>query len=164
MAEERFVLSQAGYDALMQELNALQAEYDERREEFFDANSDVDPAPEEAAYFDTRVRKEFLEERIGHLKLVLERAEIVTEDADPHGVDAGERVVVWDFSEDRERVFNLVSSTEAVYAHHEIPGHEVSIDSPVGQALVGRCVGEVVEVQVPDGTAKYVIRRIEPIA
>ena len=89
MAEERFTLSKTGYEALKQELAALEADYQEHRANFEDANSDIDPSREEGAYFDTRVTKEHFEERIGHLKLVLERAEVITEDPNPRGVDPG---------------------------------------------------------------------------
>jgi transcription elongation factor GreA len=163
MAEEQFVLSRAGYEILKQELSELEAEHQQRLAEFADVNYDVDPSTEEAAYFDTRVMKEHVEERIGHLQLVLSRAEVLEEDPDPLAVDPGEQVTVWDFAEKRERIFNLVSSAETIYARDVIPGREVSIESPVGQALLGKHIGDVVEIGVPDGKTKYAIRRIEPL-
>jgi transcription elongation factor GreA len=163
MAEEQFILSRTGYEILKQELAELETEHQQRLAEFADVNYDVDPTPEEAAYFDTRVMKEQVEERIGHLQLVLSRAEVIDDDPDPHRVDPGEMVTVWDFDEKRERVFNLVSSAETVYARDAIPGREVSLESPVGQALLGKSVGDVIEIDVPDGKTKYAIRRIEPI-
>jgi transcription elongation factor GreA len=163
MAEEPFVLSRAGYDILKQELAELEAEHQQRLAEFADVNYDVDPSSEEAAYFDTRVTKEHIEERIGHLQLVLSRAEVIEDDPDPLTIDPGEQVTVWDFTEKRERIFNLVSSAETIYAGDAIPGQEVSIDSPVGQALLGKHLGDVIEIDVPDGKTKYAIRRIEPI-
>jgi transcription elongation factor GreA len=163
MAEEQFVLSRAGYDILKQELAELEAEHQQRLAEFADVNYDVDPSTEEAAYFDTRVMKEQVEERIGHLQLVLSRAEVIEDDPDPLRVDPGEQVTVWDFAEKCEQVFNLVSSAETVYARDAIPGREVSVESPVGQALLGKSVGDVIEIEVPDGKTKYAIRRIEPL-
>jgi transcription elongation factor GreA len=164
MAEERFQLSPTGYAVLKQELAALETDHQERFAQYADANSDLDPASEEAAYFETRTAKEHLEERIGHLKLVLSRAEVLEDDPNPEGVDPGERVTVWDFAEQRERTFNLVSTTETVFARDRIEGREVSVDSPVGAALLGKRVGDVIEVIVPDGRSKYAIRRIERIA
>jgi transcription elongation factor GreA len=161
MAEERFQLSPTGYDILKKELAALEAEYQEEFARYADANSDTDPSQEEAAYFETRTRKEHLEERIGHLKLVLTRADVLEDDPNPHGVDPGERVTVWDFNEERERAFNIVSSTETMFARDGIEGREVSVDSPVGSALLGKRVGDVIEIVVPDGKSKYAIRRIE---
>jgi transcription elongation factor GreA len=164
MAEEPFVLSAAGYDILKQELAALEAEHRERQADFADVNADDDPAREEGAYFEARTSKEHVEERIGHLKLVLSRAEVLKDDPDPKRIDPGEQVTVWDIADKRERVFNLVSGDEAVYARDEISGQEVSLDSPVGKALLGKGLGDVIEVDVPDGRAKYAIMRIEQLA
>jgi transcription elongation factor GreA len=161
MAETQMILSLAGYRVLQAELASLQAEYERRFAEFADANSDLDPSQEEAAYFDRRVTKEHLEERIGHIRLVLETAEVQEVDPDPNRIDPGDQVTVWDFSEKRERIFNVVSSAETIYARDGIPGREVSIESPVGQALLGKQVGDVIEVQVPEGRSKYAIRKVE---
>jgi transcription elongation factor GreA len=164
MAEERMILSPTGYAVLLQELADLEAEHETRQAEFADTNYDVDPSQEEAAYFDRRVTKEHLEERIGHLKLILEQAEVLEHDPDPDRIDPGDQVTLWDFTEKRERVFNIVSSAETIYARDGIPGREVSTESPVGQALLGKQVGDVIELDVPDGKAKYAIRKISPLS
>jgi len=164
MAQERVILSSTGYAVLQQELTDLEAEHVRRQAEFVDTKDDVDPSQEEAAYFDRRVEKEHLEERIGHLKLVLDQAEVLEEDPDLSRVDPGDQVTVWDFSEKGQQVFNVVSSAETIYARDGIPGREVSTESPVGQALLGKQVGDVIEIEVPDGKAKYAIRRIEPLS
>jgi transcription elongation factor GreA len=160
MAEERFVLTRAGYDALERELEALQARRQQEMDEFADISDywDIDPSPEEAAYFDARVTKEQLDERIGHLTLVLQHAEIVEKDPDPQRVDPGDRVTVWDFADNRERQFDLVGGEEVIAGRQG-----VSIESPVGKALLGRHVGDEIELDVPEGKARYAIRRIERI-
>ena len=163
MAEESFVLSRTGYEALQRELAALEAEHKQQQADFEGANEDPDSSPEEGASFDTRTTKEYLEERIGHIKLVLEHAEIVENDPHPKAVHPGERVTVWDVHDKQERMFNVVSSAETVYARNDIQGQEVSVDSPVGQALLGKHVGDMVQVDVPDGKAHYAVRRIESL-
>jgi transcription elongation factor GreA len=95
---------------------------------------------------------------------VLDQAEVLEEDPDLSRVDPGDQVTVWDFSEKGQQVFNVVSSAETIYARDGIPGREVSTESPVGQALLGKQVGDVIEIEVPDGKAKYAIRRIEPLS
>ncbi len=158
MAEERFYLTRDGYQQLRRELEMLERQYQEQLTNFADVNSNSDTSKEEAADFETRVMKERTYERIGHLKLVLEHAEVVDEDPDPLRVNPGERVTVWDFDADEARQFDLVGSTEAVYIREG-----VSIESPVGKALLGRSVGDVVEADVPDGKVRYAIRKIEQI-
>lgn len=159
MAVDRFVLTRQGYEDIKQELAALEEEQRERLNQMADINNDVgENGPEEAAFFEVQTMKEHVEERIGHLRLVLEHAEVVDEDPDPNRVDPGDRVTVWDLETLEERTFDLIGSTEATYIREG-----VSIESPVGQALLGRKVGEIVEVAVPDGRARYAIRAISPI-
>ena len=65
---------------------------------------------------------------------------------------------MWDFKERKPLQFDLVGGPEV------INGREgVAIDSPVGKALQGHRVGDVIEVEVPDGAARYAIRKIERI-
>jgi transcription elongation factor GreA len=157
--EERFVLTRAGYEQLKQELDSLETEQQEQLAEYSDVNySANDPAKEEAAYFETRTSKEHTDERIGHLKLVLEHAEVVDDDPNPETIDPGDRVTVWDFSEKHTVQFDLLGSEEIIAGRQGI-----SLESPVGKALHGKKVGDVVEVEVPDGIAKYAIRKIERI-
>jgi len=158
-SEERFVLTRAGYEQLKHELDTLEAEHHEQLAEYSDVNySANDPAKEEAAYFETRVTKEHTDERIGHLKLVLENAEVVDDDPNPDTIDPGDRVTVWDFTDKRSVQFDLLGSEEVIAGRSG-----VSLESPVGKALHGKQVGDVVEVEVPDGKARYAIRKIERI-
>jgi len=82
MADERFILTRAGYEELQRELERLQARRQAQMETFSDMSDywDIDPSPEEAAYVDARTTKEQLDERIGHLTLVLRHAEVVDDD------------------------------------------------------------------------------------
>ncbi len=161
MAEERFVLTRAGFEELQAELRRLQAKRQDELSGYPEMQPfDVDPSHEEGAYDNAREDKETTEERIGHLKLVLEHADVIgDEDPDPGRVDPGERVTVWDVMERTTRQFDLIGREEA------IAGREgISLDSPVGKALLGRRVGDVVTVDVPDGKARYAIRKIEHMA
>jgi transcription elongation factor GreA len=157
MAE--FILTRAGYEDLQRELQTLEDQYKEALAEYADTkNSSGDSSQEEAAYDDAKNTKEDTEQRIGHLKLVLQSAEIVDEDPDLTTVDPGDRVTVYSFAERETLHFDLLGGEEI------INGREgVAIDSPVGKALLGRRVGDVIETQVPDGKVRYAIRKIEPI-
>jgi transcription elongation factor GreA len=160
MQPERFTLTRDGYDALKRELEDLQRGYDEDQAEFADVNYSPDPSKEEAAYVDTKTTKERTEERIGHLQYVLERAEIVDGDPDPKRVDPGDRVTVYDMEARKTQWFDLLGSEEIMHGNRE----GISIESPVGKALLGHRVGDVIEVEVPDGKARYTIRKIEHLS
>ena len=160
MAEQdRFILTRQGYEDLQRDLKALEQEYRESFEEFVDVNVSNDPSREEAAYDEARTRKEFVEEQLDYLRNVLKRAQVIDEDPDLTTVDPGDRVTVWDFEQKKETAFDLVGdSPEVIYGREGI-----SIESPVGQALLGRRVGDLVQVQTPDGKVRYAIRKIERI-
>ncbi len=161
-----FTLTPMGYEALKAELREVQERYARQQAELADVQNHTggDNMPEEAAYFEALTMKEYFEQRMGHLTYILQYADVPTEDPDPKRVDPGERVVVWDFETRRELQFDLLYGAE-VMAHTEIGPdvQDVSVDSPVGQALLGRQVGDVVEVEIPDGRVRYAIRRIEQI-
>ncbi|MCB9450009.1 MAG: GreA/GreB family elongation factor [Anaerolineaceae bacterium] len=156
MSEERVVLTREGYESLKRELEELLTEGSaEVNELLVDANDDTGSG-EEPTFFDAVVAKERLNERIAYLKTVLARAEIIEEDEDPTRVTTGNRVTVWDMAEKEELVFDLLSTHEIAHGRRG-----VSLDSPVGKALVGHQVGDVVEITVPDGVVRYQIRKIE---
>jgi transcription elongation factor GreA len=161
MEDERFLLTRQGYERLKAELAEREAESRELRGQLEDIYHDVDRSnnDEEAADFDVRTRAEFAEERVGHLKFVLERANVIDEDPDPERINTGDRVIVWDLGAREEQTFNLVSGEEIGTLENA-----VSVDSPVGKALLGKTVGDSVEVAVPDGWSRLMVRRLERVA
>ena len=157
MAEERIQLTREGYETLQRELEDAR----ERLEHATDQLSSVDNSmddniPEEGAEVDIRTMQEYYVERVRRLEFVLNRADIIEEDPDPERVNIGDRIVVWDFQDQHEREFVVVSSPEAVHVEDG-----VSVDSPVGKALLGKRIGDIIEVEVPDGVARYSVRRME---
>jgi transcription elongation factor GreA len=166
MAEEKILLTQAGYDTLLQEMERLKAQREGRMDQLGDVQNHTggDNMLEIAAYFETITMKEHFDERIGHLQFVLERAEIRADDPDQQRIDPGERVTVFDVLSREEIVFDLLSGEEVMVTYtREDGGRDVSVSSPVGQAMLGKRVGDIIEVEVPEGRARYAIRRIEPL-
>jgi transcription elongation factor GreA len=166
VADEKFILTPTGYQHLKNELARLQEQEKERREllaDSLDNSLGEDDNPEIGVEFEWRTRKEWTDEQIGHLQFILDRAEIY-DDPNPTCVDPGERVTLWDLDEKEEFQLDVLSSAEVTTRANVGPGvRDVSAASPLGQALVGKCVGDVVEVEVPDGLIRYAIRKIEPI-
>jgi transcription elongation factor GreA len=156
MAEDRFILTPTGYETIQRDLENLLEQSKDVAEQMADVHDDTEFG-EEATYHDVMEAKERLDQRIAHLRGVLLRAQVIgDEDPDPTRADPGEEVTVWDFSAKEEVVFQLLSTEEVARG---LVG--VSTESPVGRALLGRRVGDVVEVDVPDGKVKYAIRKIE---
>ncbi|SHI95462.1 transcription elongation factor GreA [Geosporobacter subterraneus DSM 17957] len=111
-------------------------------------NSEYDEAKNEQAQ---------LEERIAKLESMLRKAKIIDEDEisfDTVGI--GATIKVKDIEFDEEVEYTIVGSAEA--DPYEM---RISNESPVGRALLGKKVGEIVEVQIPDGVTKYEILEIK---
>jgi len=158
MTDDRIILTRAGYDKLQEELTQLEGEEsDEVAALLVEAHEDEEG--EEATFYEAQMAKERLADRIAYVKMVLSRAEIIDEDPDPDSVSPGNRVTVYDFEEKEETVFDLLAGAEIATARRR----GVSVDSPVGKALLGHKIGEVVEVEVPAGVMRYEIRKIEMI-
>lgn len=110
-------------------------------------NSEYDQAKNEQAQ---------LEERIAKLENMLRNAKIIDEDEiTTDKVSIGSKVVVKDLEFDEEMEYVLVGSAEA-----DPYEGRISNESPLGSALIGHEIGEIVEVNVPDGVIKYEILKI----
>lgn len=158
MASERITLTRSGHERLERELRLLQDMQSQETAEVAQAFDNTDFG-DNAVFYDLVFDKDRLTERIKNLKHVLNRAEVIDEDPDPDRVSPGNRVTVWDFDEKEAVSFNIISAEEVT---HGVRG--ISTESPVGEALLGHAIGEVVEIDVPDGTVRYAIRSIDMIA
>ena len=97
-----------------------------------------------------------LEERIIKLESMIRRAVIIDESKiDSNVVTIGSIVKVNDMDFEEEVEYTIVGSAEA-----DPYEGKISNESPVGKALLGRTIGDIVDVQVPDGVAKFEILEI----
>lgn len=157
MAERRILLTRAGYEKLQRELNVLTSEENAKVAEML-ADAREDDQGEEAVFFDAMISKERLDERVTHLQNVLARAEVIDVDEDPNTITPGNRVTVYDTSEKEEFVMDLLDTEEITHGRRG-----VSLEAPVGRALLGKHVGDKVKVEVPDGIVTYKVRKIDMI-
>jgi len=111
-------------------------------------NSEYDEAKNEQAQ---------LEERIAKLETMLRKAKIIDEDEiSVETVNIGATVKVKDIEFDEVVEYTIVGSAEA--DPYEL---KISNESPVGRNLLGKKVGDVVDIQIPDGVTKYEILEIK---
>jgi transcription elongation factor GreA len=110
-------------------------------------NSEYDEAKNEQAQ---------IEEKIIKIENMLKNAKVIDEDdVNTEIVSLGTKVKLLDMDTNEVFEYHIVGSAEARPREKMI-----SNESPVGIALMGRKKGEKVEVQVPDGIAKYKIKAI----
>jgi transcription elongation factor GreA len=165
--EEKFILTQDGYDNIKQQLADLEADDRDEVDTLASALNEKaggdDDDADVAVEYDARARKEWVDKKIARLRFILERAELY-EDPDPDKINVGERVTLWDYEARQVFQVDVVSSAEATTrVNRDAQVKDASDSSPIGKALLGKGVGDIVEVDVPDGKTRYAVRKIEPI-
>ncbi len=150
-------VTQEGFDKLKKELEELQGPVRMRIAEAIREAKSHGDLRENAAYHEAKLNQTRLEGRINDLEKALMYAKIV-ERKDDGGVIAqlGSVVKVLDEEFGDEIDITLVGSFEADPAQDM-----VSIGSPLGEALLGKIVGDIVEVVAPAGTTRYKILQIQ---
>ena len=112
---------------------------------------------ENAEYDAAKDEQRDIEARIEEIEKILKNVEVVDEDeVDLDKISVGCRVKVYDIEFDEEMEFSLVVSSEA----NSLKG-KISNESPVGKALIGAKVGDVVEVETQAGLIQYKVLEIQ---
>lgn len=147
-------LTRDGYDKLKQELKYLrEVKRVEIAEHIRLAKEDGDLS-ENAGYDAAKYEQSLAEGRILTLEAILNSAQIIEDDGGTDVVTVGNRVTVQEEGYDPE-TYHLVGSTEA-----DPSKGRISNESPLGQALLGRAVGDTVQVSTPGGVTSFAILAI----
>jgi len=150
-------LSQEGYDKLDKELRDLKTRgRKEIAEEISEARSKGDLS-ENAEYDAAKEAQGHLEKRIAELENTLATASII----DDREIDSSKAyvlstVTILNKKANKEMKYTLVSKDEADFKQGKI-----SVDSPIGKAILGKEVGDVVKVKVPAGNLELELLNIE---
>ena len=96
------------------------------------------------------------ERRIQELERILRDAIIIDEnEIDTNVVNEGAKVRLCNLNKNLEMEFRIVSEAEA-----SISKGSISNESPVGKAILGHSIGDIVEVQTPSGSVLYKLLEI----
>lgn len=154
MKKDGILLTADGHENLKKELDQLKnGKLPEVVSRVSKAREDGDLS-ENSAYQFGKQEQEFLEGRIEELEGILSKATLVTKSAKTGAVGIGCQVTV--SVGGKKQVFSIVGDWEAKPAEKKISG-----SSPLGKALLGKKVGEKVEVLAPAGKIVYSILSIE---
>ncbi|NLK97465.1 transcription elongation factor GreA [Defluviitalea saccharophila] len=156
MAEKKVVLTYEGLQNLENELQELKTvRRKEVAEKIKEARGQGDLS-ENAEYDAAKEEQAEIETRIVELEKILRNAQVIDEDeVNVDVINLGCRVKIYDMEFDEELDYAIVGSTEADPSEGKI-----SNESPVGAALIGHKVGDVVEVEVPEGKLEFKILEI----
>lgn len=149
------VLTPAKYAELQSELEQLIANERPAIAERIRQARALGDLSENFDYQDAKRQQGFLEGKIADIKNMLEKAHVQEYVSGGDTVTLGSTVVVWDTDFEEEITYTIVGALEADPAKDRI-----SNTSPIGQALLGKVVGNSVKVQTPGGVQNYEVRAI----
>ena len=161
MAEtKKNILTYEGLKALEDELHELKVnrrrEVAQKIKEAREQGDLSENAEDDAAKEEQRD----IELRIEELEKLLKNAEVVVEEEiDVNKINIGCKVKLLDVEYDEEMEFYIVGSTEANSLQNKI-----SNEAPVGRALIGKSVGDVVDVETQAGIIQYKVLEIQRVS
>lgn len=159
MAEKKNILTYAGLKQYEDELQNLKVvKRKEVAQKIKEAREQGDLS-ENAEYDAAKDEQREIELRIEELEKLLKNAEVVVEEEiDLDKINVGCKVKVYDMEFDEEMEFFIVGSTEANSLQNKI-----SNEAPVGKALMGKSVGDVVDVETQMGIIQYKVLEIQRV-
>jgi len=111
---------------------------------------------ENSEYDEAKNEQAALEAKIVQIENILRNAEIIDEDKiDITTVQVGCKVTILDLEYDDKETYHIVGSTEA-----DPSKFRISDESPIGNAIINKKVGEIVDVETPSGVIKIKILNI----
>lgn len=160
MAEKKHILTYAGLKQYEDELQDLKVNRRKEVAEKIKEAREQGDLSENAEYDAAKDEQRDIEQRIEELEKLLKNAEVIDEDEiDLDKINIGCKVKVYDVDFDEEMEFKIVGSTEANSLQNKI-----SNESPVGHALLGKSVGDVVQVETQAGIMQYKVLEIQRVS
>jgi len=156
VTRKEVILTEEGLKLLQNEVSHLSTVKREEVAERIRQAREFGDITENSEYDDAKNEQAMLEHRISLLQEKLRRARVIkVSDIDTEKVSVGSTVTLRDKDAGETRIYTLVGSAEA-----DPSKARLSNESPVGQAIIGKRVGDVVTVPVPVGALNYEIMAI----
>lgn len=149
-------MTKEGYDKLVAEINELESvQRPEISRQIAEARDKGDLS-ENAEYDAAKEAQGILETKISQLKLLLSNARIIDESmVGTETVQILNKVTIKNLDTKAVMAYTLVSDSEA-----NIKEGKMSVNTPIAQGLMGKKVGDKVEIKVPSGTQTFEIMEI----
>lgn len=150
---KKYVMTYEGVKKLEEELEYLKTVKRKEITEKIKVALGYGDLSENSEYDEAKNEQAFTEGRILQIENMLKNANVVDESEIPSDiVSVGSTVKVKDFEFDEDVEYTIVGSAEA-----DPMSFKISNESPVGKGLLGKKIGDIVEIAVPDGINKFEI-------
>lgn len=152
MTEKKIMLTQDGYDKLVEKLDYLKSVRRIEISERLKAAIALGDLSENSEYDDAKNEQGRLEGEISELEAKLRNSDIIRAQTGTDKVMIGSTVTVRDVELDEIQTYMIVGSTEA-----DPDNDKISDESPLGSALLGKGTGITVQVHAPMGVIEFEI-------
>ncbi len=152
MAEKKTILTQEGYDRLVEKLDYLKSVRRIEVSERLKAAIALGDLSENSEYDDAKNEQGRLEGEISELEAKLRNSDIIQAQLGTDKIVIGSTVTVRDVELDDVETYMIVGSTEA-----DPDNAKISDESPLGVALLGKSIGTTVQVHAPIGVIEFEI-------
>ena len=152
MADKKIMLTQDGYNKLVEKLDYLKSVRRIEISERLKAAIALGDLSENSEYDDAKNEQGRLESEISELEAKLRNSDIIKTQASTGKVVIGSTVTIRDVELDEQETYMIVGSTEA-----DPDNNKISDESPLGVALLNKCAGVTVQVHAPAGVLEFEI-------
>jgi transcription elongation factor GreA len=146
-------MTKEGYNKLLEEVNYLETE---RRpaisRQIADARDKGDLS-ENAEYDAAKEAQGMLEAKISQLKTLISNVRLIDESQiSTDSVQILNKITIRNTKNNQKMVYTLVSESEA-----DLKQGKIAINTPIGKGLLGKKVGDIVDIKVPNGLMNFEI-------
>ena len=156
MAEKKIMLTQDGYDKLVEKLDYMKSVRRIEISERLKAAIALGDLSENSEYDDAKNEQGRLEGEISELEAKLRNSEIIQSAASTGKVMIGSTVTVRDIELNEVETYMIVGSTEA-----DPDNNKISDESPLGAAILNKSAGAVVQVHAPAGVVEFELLEVK---
>lgn len=153
---EKIPLTQQGFDKLDEELKKLKGKDRPAVIRAIAEAREHGDLSENAEYHAARESQSLIEGRILDLEAIISRANVINPKMLSGSIKFGAKVKLVDEDTDEEKNFQIVGEPEA-----NIENNLLNMQAPLARALIGKEIGESVEVKTPGGTKSYEIIEVK---
>lgn len=149
-------MSQEGYDKMVAELRRLESVERPKASAAIAEARDKGDLSENSEYDAAKEAQAHLEDKINQMKLAIQEAKIIdTSRLSTDAVQILSKVEMTNLTTKAKMSYTIVSENEA-----DLRAGKISIKTPIAQGLLGKKVGDEVEIKIPRGTVKLKIEKI----
>jgi len=157
MSQEKVPMTPEGYASLEQEVKRLKSEERPRIIQAIAEAREHGDLSENAEYHAAKEQQSLNEARVADIEDKLSRAQVIdVSKLSGDTVKFGATVTIVDEETEEELTYKIVGDDEA-----DVKQGRMAISSPIARALIGKSVGDSVEVVTPKGSKDYEILKVE---